>query len=113
MLSSTDKYEIINIIPSLDSNKPTGPNSIPKGRNPRYETNPDLFHCVTSFLKQNSFDTERRRKASTATGTGVTLEKIRTPIYEMIPELEEREISRNTIHNLFVAPITLFGMNLR
>ena len=62
MLSFTGKYEIINIIPSLDSNKSTGPNSIPKGRKTRYETNPYLFNCVTSFLKQNSFATDEEER---------------------------------------------------
>ena len=73
-----------------------------KGCKPIYETYPDLVNCVTNFLKQNSFAAQRR--TSTAPGTGVTLEQIRTHIYEMILELKERGISKNTIHNLFTAP---------
>ena len=75
-----------------------------KGRKPLYETYPELVSCVTNFLKQNSFVAERRRRTSTATGTGVTFEEIRNHIYETIPELRKRGISKSAIHNLFAPP---------
>ena len=48
-----------------------------KGCKPIYGLYPDMVNCVTNFLKQNSFTTERRRNANKATGTGVALEQIR------------------------------------
>ena len=58
---------------------------------------PGIRSCVTNFLKQNSFVAERRRRTSTATGIGVTLEEIRNHIHETIPELRENGISKSTI----------------
>ena len=42
-----------------------------------YETYLELVPRVTNFLNRNSFAAEGRRRTSTATGVGVTLEDIR------------------------------------
>ena len=72
------------------------------GRQPLHEKYPQLVSEVTSFIKQHSFSAHGRRRETTGTGVGVTLEQIRAHVFKTIPELVD--ISMKTIHRLMVPP---------
>ena len=97
---SNAAHKILTVNPATEKchSKLSQPN---KGQKSLYETYPELAACETNFVKRNLFAAERRR-TSTAAGNGVTLEEIQNHIYEKIPELRERGISKSTIHNMFV-----------
>ena len=72
------------------------------GRKATWEKFPKLTAVVDNFIKQNSFSAHGRRRETSGTGTGVTLEQIRKHVLNEIPEL--KDISRNTVHRLMVPP---------
>ena len=76
-----------------------------RGPAPIHEKFPEMVNMVTNFLKQHSFCADNRRRNSTFTGNGVSLQEIKEHLEEQIPELKEHGTSRNTIHCLFVAPL--------
>ena len=74
------------------------------GRTPLWIKIPTLIECATNFIK-HSFPAHVRRRATTATGNGVSLADIQKHLLKNIPGLEEAGgISRDTIHRLTKAP---------
>ena len=75
-LSCTDKYEIINIISSLDSNKSTRPNSIPT----------KLFKLLKNYISIQLFDISN---VSFSTGVRVVIKTAKVvPIYKKQSKLD-------------------------
>ena len=72
------------------------------GRKPLYEKYPKLIEIVTNFIKQHSFSAHGRRRETSGTRTGVSLEQIREHILQELPEL--MDISRSTVHYLMIPP---------
>ena len=72
------------------------------GRKPLHEKFPALVEIVTNFVKQHSFSAHDRRRETSGTGTGVTLQAIRDHVIREIPNLDD--VSRQTLQYLMVAP---------
>ena len=75
-----------------------------QGRKPLWQQFPTLITVVEDFIKTHSFLADGRRRKSTGTGTGVSLEQIRVHALKAVPGLSERGISRDAIHLLMVPP---------
>lgn len=75
-----------------------------RGRKPLSTTFPTLVKTATTFIKQHSFAAHGRRRETTGTGTGVSLEDIRQHLLDSVPGLKERGISKDAVHHLMVAP---------
>ena len=74
------------------------------GRKAIHKRFPDIIQVTTEFLKQHSFAAGAKRRSSTATGTGVSLDEIREHHFAKRPGVQEYAISNDTIHRLFVPP---------
>ena len=102
-----DNGETDNIESKINQNKAKsfiGPLNR-QGRTPMYIKYPELVECASNFIKEHSFAAHVRRRESTATGAGVTLNDIRKHLLEVVPGLkQDGGISRDTIHRLTVAP---------
>lgn len=75
-----------------------------RGRKPLSQKFPTLVKVATEFIKQHSFAAHGRRRETTGTGTGVSLEDIRQHLLATIPGLKEHGICKDTVHHLMVAP---------
>ena len=72
------------------------------GRKPLYEKYHRLVEMVTNFIKQHSFSAHSRRRETSGTGSGVSLQAIRDHVVQELPEL--KDMSRSGIHYLMVPP---------
>ena len=63
-----------------------------------------IVEVALAFIQQHGYSAQSRRTSDTANSCGVTLAQIRKHLLDNIPGLKEAGISRQTIHNLMVAP---------
>ena len=65
-----------------------GPRRKP-GRKPLYEKYPRLVEMITNVIKQHSFSSHGRRRETSGTGSGVSLQAIRDHVVQELPELKD------------------------
>ena len=63
-----------------------------------------IVEVALAFIQQHGYSAQCRRRSDTANSCGLTLAQIRKHLLENIPVLNEAGISRQTIHNIMVAP---------
>ena len=76
-----------------------------KGRKTLHERFPSIIDEATNFIKEHSFSAHVRRRETTATGRGITLNDIRKHLLDNVPGLaEDGGISTDTVHHLTYPP---------
>eukprot|EP00117_Sycon_ciliatum_P025801 scpid112226/ scgid21331/ len=74
------------------------------GRQPIFETHPELVGIVTEYIQNHGFSAQSRRRSTVGNDMGVSLTDIREHVMKRMPEVREKGISRTAIHQLLVAP---------
>ena len=74
------------------------------GRKAKHIQFPAIANEMISFLQQHGFSAQARRRNNTASSSGVTLAQIRSHLLQTVPGLQEKGISRHTVHCLMQAP---------
>ena len=87
-------------LPPVFSDLPSGK----VGRPAKHIQFSGIVEVALAFIQQHGYSAQSRRRSDTASSCGVTLAQIRKHLLDNIPGLKEAGISRQTIHNLMVAP---------
>ncbi|KAJ8030165.1 hypothetical protein HOLleu_26495 [Holothuria leucospilota] len=76
----------------------------PRGRPSLSSTHPDAVERAASFIQQNGFQADARRRGVTSRSSGVSVQDIADHVRNAVPALKETGVSKSTVRRWMKAP---------